>query len=65
MLNAFRDNVWLSRLESDIPLLRLNRQDAIQTRKKVICVIMGMPNELTLNFYHHHILAVELGNDFR
>ena len=64
MLNAFRDNAWLSRLESDIPLLRLNHHDAIQNEEKVICVITGMPNELTLNSHHHYIVAVELGNDF-
>jgi hypothetical protein len=63
MLHAAWHDEELSRSERHAALFHLQDQNAFQYEKKLIFVLMVMPNELTLHFGQLHVLPVEFPHD--
>ena len=62
MLDALRYNVHLPRPKGDRSISKLNVEHAPQDKKKVIGVVMFVPNKFAFHFHDHDIAIVELGD---
>ncbi len=60
MLHTFWNNVHLARPKTNRAVSHLDIQVALQDKKEIVGFVVFMPNELALDFNHHHVHFVEL-----
>jgi hypothetical protein len=60
MLDTLWYNVHLPRPKGDRSISKLNVEHALQDEKKVIGVVMFVPNKFAFQFHDHDIAIVEL-----
>lgn len=65
VLDAFRKGKPLSRAVRDVPLANLISDATAQHQKKIIAVVVFVPNELAFHFDNHQIMAVNFPNRSR
>src|SRR5687767_9215870 len=60
MLHSLRHDIQLTWPESYVPVSQLDGNAPLQHEKKVIRVVVFVPNELALELYDPQVVAVEL-----
>jgi dihydrofolate reductase len=65
MLHAFGHYKNLARTQPDRSFPQLNADAPAQHQKKIVRVVMLVPNELALHFHDHQVMAVELPHHAR
>jgi hypothetical protein len=63
MLDAFGHYKYFSRAQRDGSVSQLNGDAAAQHKKKIVRVIMLVPDKFALHFDDHEVMAVELPHD--
>ena len=60
VLNTLRDNEHLARSKRNGSIAQLDVELSLEDEKKIICLVMLVPNKLPLHLYDHHVVGVEL-----
>src|SRR5208283_2119609 len=62
MFDTLGNHEHFARPECDDPVTQLDGHAASENQKKVIRIVVLMPNELAFNLDHHQVIAVELAD---
>ncbi len=63
MLNTLGHDIKFTRIEDYVSIPKLDCHLARQDQKEIIGIGVRMPNEFAFDFYHHHVIAIELSDD--